>query len=115
MLIETAGGKHLQLPLELVYADPQGHYHACVALGSVPDGAPSEDPMNGARTIPVIEESLEVQKRAVISGGVRIGKTIQERTETVDEPLFRDEVSVERRSVNRVVPETELPAVREEG
>jgi uncharacterized protein (TIGR02271 family) len=63
--------------------------------------------------IPVIEETLDVQKRRVETGGVRLSKTVREREALVDEPLSRDEVTVERRTVNRVVDA--LPTVRQEG
>ena len=58
---------------------------------------------NDTRVIPVIEETLDVQKRRVETGGVRITKVVHEREEIVDEPLFREEVSVERVALNRVV------------
>ncbi len=67
------------------------------------------------RSIPVVEETLDVQKRTVTTGIVRIDKTVEERTEAVDEPLFRDQVSVERRAVNRAVLASEPPGIRYEG
>lgn len=53
--------------------------------------------------VPVVAEEIRVRKREVERGGVRISKTVREQVETVDEPLARDEVSVERVPVNRVV------------
>ncbi|MBA3534075.1 MAG: YsnF/AvaK domain-containing protein [Ardenticatenales bacterium] len=53
--------------------------------------------------IPVIEEFLKIQKRQVETGRVRIRKVVQEREETVNVPLLREEVSVERVPVNRYV------------
>jgi len=53
--------------------------------------------------IPVIEETLEVRKRAVDVGGVRVRKNVQEREQTVDETLLREEVQVERVPMNRVL------------
>jgi len=57
----------------------------------------------GAVVVPVIAEQLEVQKRKVEAGGVRIRKTVSEREEVVDEPLMREEVHVKRVPVGRVV------------
>jgi uncharacterized protein (TIGR02271 family) len=64
--------------------------------------------------IPVIEEALQVGKRRVeTESGVRIHKKVQEREQLVDQPLTREEVDVERVSVNR---EIERPVgVRYEG
>ena len=53
--------------------------------------------------VPVIAERLDVQKRKVERGGVRIRKIVHEREEIVDEPLIREEVNVKRVPINRVV------------
>jgi uncharacterized protein (TIGR02271 family) len=53
--------------------------------------------------MPVIAETLEVQKRKVQTGGVRVRKIVHEREEVVDEPLVREEVQVKRVPINRVV------------
>jgi uncharacterized protein (TIGR02271 family) len=58
---------------------------------------------DGAVVVPVVAEQLEVQKRKVEGGGVRIRKTVSEREEVVDEPLMREEVQVKRVPVNKVV------------
>ncbi|HEX8686976.1 MAG TPA: YsnF/AvaK domain-containing protein, partial [Pyrinomonadaceae bacterium] len=57
----------------------------------------------GAVVVPIVAEQLEVQKRKVEGGGVRIRKTVHEREEVVDEPLMREEVQVKRVPVNKVV------------
>jgi len=53
--------------------------------------------------LPVVEEELEVHKRVVETGGVRLRKIVREREEVVEEPLLREEVHVERVPVNRVI------------
>ncbi|MDQ1591439.1 MAG: hypothetical protein QOG71_2066 [Pyrinomonadaceae bacterium] len=53
--------------------------------------------------MPVIAETLDVQKRKVQTGGVRVRKVVHEREEVVDEPLMREEVQVKRVPINRVV------------
>ncbi len=53
--------------------------------------------------MPVIAETLDVQKRKVETGGVRVRKVVHEREEVVDEPLMREEVQVKRVPINRVV------------
>jgi uncharacterized protein (TIGR02271 family) len=53
--------------------------------------------------VPVVAETLDVQKRKVERGGVRIRKIVHEREEIVDEPLLREEVNVKRVPINRVV------------
>jgi uncharacterized protein (TIGR02271 family) len=62
--------------------------------------------------VPVLAEDLEVQKRSVETGKVRITKVVHEREALVDEPLWREEVEVTRVPMQRVV-EGPVP-VREE-
>jgi uncharacterized protein (TIGR02271 family) len=63
--------------------------------------------------VPVIEEEIDVQKQQVETGKVRITKAVHEREVVVDEPLWRDEVEVERVPIERLVEEA-IP-VRYEG
>lgn len=67
-------------------------------------------------TIPVIQEELRVGKRLVDSGrGVRVNKTVTTHEHTVDEPLLRQELSVERRPIGSVVDGSHIPQTRYEG
>ncbi|WP_437630235.1 YsnF/AvaK domain-containing protein [Sorangium sp. So ce854] len=63
--------------------------------------------------VPVVAQELEVMKRTVESGRVRITKEVHERIEAVEEPLARERAVVERVAINQVV--TEPPATRQEG
>ena len=68
---------------------------------------------NAQIVVPLLEEQLNISRRKVLTGGVRVHKTVRERTETVDEPTLREEVEIQRVPVNRFV--TDAPAVRYEG
>ncbi len=68
---------------------------------------------NQTLVFPVIEEEAFLDKRVVETGKVRISKRISEREELIDEPLFREEVTVERVAVNQYVDQA--PQVRHEG
>jgi uncharacterized protein (TIGR02271 family) len=64
-------------------------------------------------TVSVAHEELQVDKREVETGRVRVRKIVREREEFLDEELLRDEVDIERVPVNRIVDQ---PAqVRREG
>ncbi len=63
--------------------------------------------------LPVLEERLEVSKREVETGRLRLQKRIREEEQTVDEPLLADEIIIERVPVNRFVDQP--PATRVEG
>jgi uncharacterized protein (TIGR02271 family) len=64
-------------------------------------------------TIPVLAEELDVQKRAVTTGGVRVHRRVLEHEETVELPLLKEHVDVKRVVVQQ---EVDGPlAVRREG
>jgi uncharacterized protein (TIGR02271 family) len=67
-----------------------------------------------ASVIPVIEEHLQVGKKVVETGRIRVTKTIQEHQESVNLPLNQEEVNLERVAVNQYVT-TPPPPVRYEG
>lgn len=63
--------------------------------------------------IPLIEERLDVGKRTVGTGTVRLTKTIQEYTEALDERLAVRTFDVERHVINQ--PVDAAPPIRQEG
>jgi uncharacterized protein (TIGR02271 family) len=72
------------------------------------------DSVNSERlVVPILNEELKVSREKVVTGGVRVHKTVQERTETVDEPTFEEKIEVERVTVNQFVDAP--PPVRYEG
>ncbi|MBB5060239.1 uncharacterized protein (TIGR02271 family) [Granulicella aggregans] len=68
---------------------------------------------NSSVTIPLVEERLEVGKRTVATGTVRLIKTVQEYTEALDETLAVRTFDVERIVINQ--PVDAPPPVRQEG
>lgn len=60
-----------------------------------------------------VEERLNVGKRTVVTGRVRVRKTVRSRRQTLDIPLKREEAVVRRVPVNRVV--TGPVPVRQQG
>jgi uncharacterized protein (TIGR02271 family) len=66
------------------------------------------------KVIPVIEESVQVDKKWVETGKVHISKKVSEHNEVIDIPLKHEEVNIERVEVNEYV-DSLPPAVRYEG
>jgi len=60
-------------------------------------------PSDDIRVIPVVEEILDVRQRRVETGRVRITKIVHEREEEVNAPRVREEVTIERVTLNRMV------------
>ena len=63
--------------------------------------------------IPLVQEHLTVSKRVVETGRVRVSTRVEEQTETIRAELQRDNVTVERVAVDRVIEA--VPDVRWEG
>jgi stress response protein YsnF len=69
--------------------------------------------MKRETVIPVISEEVEAGTRKVKTGAVRVHKTIHERAQLIEQPLFNGDVEIERVVKNQSV-EGPLP-MREEG
>lgn len=65
--------------------------------------------------VPVVAESIDVEKVAVDRGGYRLTKRVDTRSVVVDEPLRHETVAIERRPMHRRLAEGEVPVVRREG
>ncbi len=63
--------------------------------------------------MPLIAEEISIGKRTVDTGGMRVHKTVREDVQTINEPIIREHIEVERVAVNKFV-ET-APAIRYEG
>ena len=81
----------------------------------LPNEAESVPPYDTLKTvlIPVIEEQLQVSKKVVETGRVKLIKTVEETDETVTIPLLSNEFSIERVPVGQYVDD--VPATRREG
>lgn len=62
---------------------------------------------------PVVVETVEVSRRQVETGRVRVHKSVREHEQVVDEPLLREVVEVERVPIGRAVERA--PECRWEG
>jgi uncharacterized protein (TIGR02271 family) len=114
VLVSLEGGPQVWVPVQMLIREDEGRYAVPVALAELERrrhaGADAREP---PLVLPVIQDALDVRTRPVETGRVRITKVIHEREELVDEPLVRDEVTIARVPINRVV-EGPLP-VRYEG
>jgi uncharacterized protein (TIGR02271 family) len=68
---------------------------------------------NESIVVPVIREEVHVGTRVIERGGVRVHKRVEEREEVVEQPVFHEEVSVERIAIGR--PIDEVVSSRQEG
>jgi uncharacterized protein (TIGR02271 family) len=105
-------GRMLLVPSEFLVLQDDGSYELAVKAGDV-DRFSKDVERDPDVTVPVVAESVEVGKRKVETGKVRVRKTVRSTEKVVDEPLIHEEVDVERVPVNRVIDEAIGP--RQEG
>lgn len=113
VVVLFAGGQRVKLPVDLLASHADGTYRvpfSVLALQTNPPGAARPDV---AWVFPLMKEELSIEKRVVDIARVRVTKSVHEEVRTVDETLWREEVSVELVEVNRVVDGP--VAVRQEG
>jgi uncharacterized protein (TIGR02271 family) len=108
--IVLADGRRLTVPVELLRKEPDGRYHLPLRTEQLTrheagggQAAASQGIAEATVAIPVVHEEARVEKRVEETGRVRIRKVVREEEQTIDEPLTREEVTVERRPVRRPV------------
>lgn len=65
------------------------------------------------RSIPLLEEELDVSRRDVTTGRVRVSTVTHERTQLVEEMLAQERIEVEHVAMDRYVDS--VPEIRTEG
>jgi len=103
-VVQTESGQQVLVPTDTLIQQPDGSYYLPLRLAELEHagsehGGHLDEPM----VVPVLVEELDVQKRLVETGKVRITKVVRERETLVDEPLFHDKVAITRVPMQRVV------------
>lgn len=89
-------GQLIQLPPAVVVRREDGVYTTSVHFDDVLQAG-------DALVVPLVAESVTVDRRTVETGRVRVTKTVREEQTVIDETLLSDEVDVERREINQMV------------
>src|SRR2546423_13770366 len=104
VVVQTESGQQVLVPTDLLVQQPDGSYALPLRLAELAhSGSARSVPQNEPLVVPVLREELEVQKRPVETGTVRMTKVVHERETMVDEPLWHDNVAVTRVLMQRVV------------
>jgi uncharacterized protein (TIGR02271 family) len=103
-VVQIDSGQQLLVPTDLLVQQSDGSYYLPLRLAELEHYSNEHHVHQGEpMVVPVLVEELEVQKRLVETGKVRITKEVQERETLVDEPLFHDKVAITRVPIQRVV------------
>lgn len=109
--LRLADGTQVLVPLDFLTFGEDGIYRLPFSFRAL-EGQGSAMQLR----FPVVHEELQVARRTVDTGrGVRLRKTVSEREQIVDDPLWRDELAVEHIPVGRVIAEAEMPQTHYEG
>lgn len=111
VLIRLDTGQEVHVPKESFVPLKDGSYYVPFSLTDLVGDL--HDSQEREMVVPVMLEELDVQTRQVETGAVRLTKTVHEREELIDPPLWQEEVEITRLPVNRMV-DGPLP-VRYEG
>ena len=112
--VQLESGEQCLVPAAVVLPQEDGSIYVPLRRAELVP-APRENPPETQHTVvPVLVEELEVQKRVVETGTVRLTKQVHEREALVDEPLWREEVEVTHVPIQRVV-DAPLPIREEHG
>ncbi|MFO1431717.1 MAG: YsnF/AvaK domain-containing protein [Candidatus Competibacteraceae bacterium] len=103
--VKFADGRQVWVAARELIPQADGHYLLPLPLKAHEGGE--------TQVIPVIAEFLDVTKRSVETGGVRVSKKVEEHEEIIDAPLLHEEVEVQRQVVNRFV-DAPLPVRQED-
>lgn len=108
--VSLDSGEQLTVPRTSIEQATAGSYrlqHSFASLLSQESGSEREI------VVPVVQEELEISKRSVPREHVRLTKTVSQREEQVDVPLFEEHIEVQHVPVGRVVEAASAP--RQEG
>jgi uncharacterized protein (TIGR02271 family) len=104
VVVQTESGQQILVPTDILVQQPDGSYELPLRLAELAhSGSEHSIHQDEPIVVPVLMEELEVQKRPVETGKVRITKVVHERETVVDEPLWHDNVAVTRVPMQRVV------------
>ena len=114
VMLKTADGREVAADPKSLQRMPDGSYRLSLGETDLGELNNALHRTGGATAvIPVVAEELQVGRRSIETGRVRVTKLVQEHQEVVDEPVLAEEVHVERVPVNRVVESAPQP--RQEG
>ena len=103
--VRLASGRRARVPAHLLRRQEDGSYRLEASLERfVVEGGQAATVVE-EEALPLVEEEVRVRKEKRETGRVHIRKRVREHTETVDEPLLRETVNVERVPIGTVISE----------
>jgi len=98
-LIKLSDGTEFFVPSEFLVLAEDGSYRFTLSIAAIRNQQRGE----ATKVIPVLEERLSVEKRAVETGRLLVQKKVESTDTVVDEALFEETCDVERVPINRIL------------
>lgn len=116
-LVRLEDGRELLVPKHLLRPQDDGSFLLTAPIRDLLADERREAPSNvnegtnfdRETILPVVQEELEVQKRVVESGRIRVNKKVETTESIVDEPLLHQGFEIQKKSVNRIIDEVPTP------
>jgi uncharacterized protein (TIGR02271 family) len=105
-LVRLEGGRELLVPRHLLKPQDDGSF---VLTVPVSDLLSSERASVQETVVPVVQEELDVSKRVVESGRIRVNKKVETTESIVDEPLLHQGFDIQKTAVNRIIEDVPEP------
>jgi uncharacterized protein (TIGR02271 family) len=103
VVVQLDNRTSVRVPREALVQQEDGSYHLILDPATLEQRDARAEVRDSPLVVPVLQEVLDVRTSPVETGRVRIRKIVHEHEEIVDPPLWRDDVVIERVSINRVV------------
>jgi uncharacterized protein (TIGR02271 family) len=120
-LVRLEDGRELLVPKQLLRPQDDGSFtlaasiHELMGDGSRPPEQHAYKESSHSKVedtehvVPVMQEELDIEKRVVESGRIRINKRIETTESVVDEPLLQHSYDIQRTAVNRIIDDPPTP------
>jgi uncharacterized protein (TIGR02271 family) len=108
-LVRLQDGRELLVPKSLLRPQDDGSFLLNAPIEQLLGDTRSEAPSNGQTILPVVQEDLEIERRVVESGRIRVNKKVETTESVVDEPLVHESYDIRRISVNRIIDDAPKP------
>jgi uncharacterized protein (TIGR02271 family) len=109
-LVRLEDGRELLVPKSLLRPQDDGSFLLNAPIQQLlGDDVQTERQTDRQTILPVVQEELDIERRVVESGRIRVNKRIETTESVVDEPLVHESYDIQRTSVNRIVDDVPKP------
>jgi len=101
--VQSEHGTTILVPAALLERQPDGSWYLPGSLTELEQAESKRKAADSTYVIPVIVEEVDIQKRLVETGKVRITKVVHEHESSIQVPLCQEQVHITRVPMERVV------------